>query len=74
MVFNVCWSETTVLLSRLCGTVQDLSEEKGTKTGIEYCLMILYLYIYHRDSRQEFEKVGGIFPILHVVFLLDASN
>ena len=29
---------------------------------------------YHRDSRQEFEKVGGIFPILHVVFLLDASN
>ena len=31
-------------------------------------------YIYHRDSRQEFEKVGGIFPILHVVFLLDASN
>ena len=30
--------------------------------------------IYHRDSRQEFEKVGGIFPILHVVFLLDASN
>ena len=24
---------------------------------------------YHRDLRQEFEKVGGIFPILHVVFL-----
>ena len=31
-------------------------------------------HVYHRDSRQEFEKVGGIFPILHVVFLLDASN
>ena len=30
--------------------------------------------VYHRDSRQEFAKVGGIFPILHVVFLLDASN
>ena len=30
--------------------------------------------IYHRDSRQEFAKVGGIFPILHVVFLLEASN
>ena len=29
---------------------------------------------YHRDSRQEFAKVGGIFPILHVVILLDASN
>ena len=32
------------------------------------------LGIYHRDSRQEFAKVGGIFPIPHVVFLLDASN
>ena len=31
-------------------------------------------FLHHRDSRQEFEKVGGIFPILHVVFLLDASN
>ena len=30
--------------------------------------------IYHRDSHQEFAKVGGIFPILHVVFLLDASH
>ena len=30
--------------------------------------------IYHRDSDQEFAKVGGIYPILHVVFLLDASN
>ena len=30
--------------------------------------------LYHRDSRQEFAKVGGIFPILHVVFLLDTSN
>ena len=30
--------------------------------------------VYHRDSRQEFAKVGGIFPILHVVILLDASN
>ena len=29
---------------------------------------------YHRDSRQEFAKVGGIFPILHVVVLLDACN
>ena len=29
---------------------------------------------YHRDSRQEFEKVGGVFPILHMLFLLDASN
>ena len=38
----------------------------------------IYIYIhsselrcyYHRDSRQEFAKVGGIFPILHVAFLL----
>ena len=35
---------------------------------------ILLLVTYHRDSRQEFAKVGGIFPILHIVFLLDASN
>ena len=38
--------------------------------ALRSCLLIKY----HRDSRQEFEKVGGIFPILHVVFLLDASN
>ena len=31
-------------------------------------------FYYHRDSRQELEKVGRIFPILHVVILLDASN
>ena len=37
-------------------------------------LTVLKQLYYHRDSRQEFEKVGGIFPILHVVFLLDASN
>ena len=33
----------------------------------------LELHDYHRDSRQEFVKVGGIFTLLHV-FLLDASN
>ena len=30
--------------------------------------------IYLRDSRQEFAKVGGIFPIFHAVVLLDSSN
>ena len=29
---------------------------------------------YLRDSRQEFAKVGGIFPIFHAVVLLDSSN
>ena len=38
------------------------------------CSITVIVLTYHRDSRQEFEKVGGIFPILHVVFLLDASN
>ena len=28
---------------------------------------------YHRDSRQEFAKVGGVFPILRMLFLLDAK-
>ena len=39
-----------------------------------FVCIYFFFVIYHRDSRQEFAKVGGIFPILHVVLLLDASN
>ena len=36
--------------------------------------MTIILTVYFRDSRQEFAKVGGIFPIFHAVVLLDSSN
>ena len=32
------------------------------------------IHSYLRDSRQEFAKVGGTFPIFHAVVLLDSSN
>ena len=41
---------------------------------LPFHMELVVIHIYHRDSRQEFAKVGGILPILHVVFLLDASN
>ena len=39
---------------------------------IFYCFVKLIFYL--RDSRQEFAKVGGIFPIFHAVVLLRGSS
>ena len=56
--------------------VKNLLFEKKIK-----CLMIFKMarpvcsrLHYLKDSRQEFAKVGGIFPIFHAVVLLDPSN
>ena len=43
-------------------TVFNLLKQAGTSSS------------YLRDLHQEFAQFGGIFPILHVVFLLDAAN
>ena len=44
------------------------------ETLINYSILSCYITIYHTDSRQEIAKVGRIFPILYVVFLLDHSS
>ena len=64
-VLRFDWVQAPRLLSYLC----------STQLRLKFMLLTnVKLPTYHTDSHQEFAKVGGIFPILNIVFLLDASN